>query len=785
MSDVRTAVDVMLVRCEAAWTPVVERQVAEAGDDPSGWLPAGAALLRASWSEGGRACAVAAAALMEYALDVGPRHHPRRPRWVLHLWLAERTLALRHGDHRLSDDVHHHLAAQTQGRAPDDPVRVAATYPEEPLPRHFEPPRPSERHAAALADGLPVNDLARPSLLIRLARAALFRHESGDLASLDDAEQRAYAAFDAVGPDHVEADIVSRTAVHAALTRYRAQPLDERTVEVALRAGRMSLRAVEHARLHGTHQPDSDRASAHLYFSLALNVSLFRTLDEETVEEAIAQLEAYRAFAPPDDGGVYAANMAAMLTARAFLTWSRADVERSDELWARLQNDLPPNHPLLPHIVQKRAACAELARLMRRLPFNGTGLMRKMRPLLDPLLRGVQVPPILMYAPPERPGLRSPGPGPEDFAAYTGSPRPAPPSPLGPPAATAVAVWPPGPPADAGPARAATAEDVSELPAEAAEVYRALLGAGAVDPRRLALAEAQLRELLAEPGLADGPRGWTASVLVQMVAARFTFSDDPGDLAAAVRCGDEQLALLPVTSARYLELLVAVESRRQSYGMLHRDETTVARAYDALRWAFERVPEGSVTWLGCAMPYAQALACVSAMRGDPAGTQEAVRLAEVMARRLEELPGQPGYGPELAALREQLRPALATIAELARAAHNDVIGDHYGAEYNPVWDPKTELALPPVARFENARTALGNALERHDWAGAADAAEVALEVLPVLASQALSREDRQAVLRSALLGRRYPVAERVTVVVSRHGAIEVCTPGGVTLRREL
>ncbi|MET7681000.1 TIM-barrel domain-containing protein [Streptomyces sp. NPDC005423] len=29
------------------------------------------------------------------------------------------------------------------------------------------------------------------------------------------------------------------------------------------------------------------------------------------------------------------------------------------------------------------------------------------------------------------------------------------------------------------------------------------------------------------------------------------------------------------------------------------------------------------------------------------------------------------------------------------------------------------------------------------------------------------------------------VAERVTVVVSRHGALEVCTPGGVTLRREL
>ncbi|MGW0579404.1 TIM-barrel domain-containing protein, partial [Streptomyces sp. NPDC002920] len=45
--------------------------------------------------------------------------------------------------------------------------------------------------------------------------------------------------------------------------------------------------------------------------------------------------------------------------------------------------------------------------------------------------------------------------------------------------------------------------------------------------------------------------------------------------------------------------------------------------------------------------------------------------------------------------------------------------------------------------------------------------------------------DPRAVLEPHKDGGWRVVAERVTVVVSRHGAIEVCTPGGVTLRREL
>ncbi|KUN76796.1 glycoside hydrolase family 31 protein [Streptomyces griseoruber] len=45
--------------------------------------------------------------------------------------------------------------------------------------------------------------------------------------------------------------------------------------------------------------------------------------------------------------------------------------------------------------------------------------------------------------------------------------------------------------------------------------------------------------------------------------------------------------------------------------------------------------------------------------------------------------------------------------------------------------------------------------------------------------------DPRAVLEPDKDGGWRVVAERVTVVVSRHGAVEVCTPGGVTLRRDL
>lgn len=743
------------MRCEAAWTPAVERHVVGAGEDPEGWLPSAAGLLRASWSEGGRDCAVAAVAILEYALDVGERRDPRRPRWVLHLWLAERTLALRFQDHRLSDDVHHYLAAQTQGRSADDPVAVAATYPEEPSPRHFEPPRPSHPHAVRLAEGLPADDLVRPCLLARLAQSAFFRLESGDMSALEDAGRWADAAFAGITTDHLEAGLVSCTAVHAALARFRDRPSDARGVQLALSAGRSALKAVEHSRRHGTRPVDGEAASAHLMFSLALTASLPLNLDEEIVDEAIAQLEAFRACAPPDDNGTYAGNMPALLGARAVLTGSHADLRRADELWATLQRDLPPDHPLMSHLADKRAACAKMEQMLKRLPFNGARLFKLVGPMLGPLLSGVQLPPIRMYVPPGRPGVRSPGPGPEDFAPFMGGPRPA--SADAGPGRTGAAtvVWPPGPPLDAGPAEPASVADLDGLPPDAAAVRSALLGTGVSDPRRLALAVDQLKTVLAGP-LPDGRRGFVAGVLVQLLAAQFTFSEDSEDLERVVRCGDEQLALLPPTSPRYIELLCAVEMHRHAHGTLHQDEATIARACDALAWAVGRLPEMSASWLGCVIPYAHALAGLSWLRRDVVGTQEAVRLIELAERGLEALPGRPEYAPELAELREQLRPALATVADLVRRAHDDVTWYRHGDEEPVSWTPVGDRVLPPRARFEMARTALGEAVERRDWALATDAAEAALEALPLVVSQALHRDDRQAVLRTALLGRRYP-----------------------------
>ncbi|MEW1828073.1 CHAT domain-containing protein [Streptomyces sp. NPDC088196] len=754
MSEIRTAVDRLLERCGAVWTPDVERHAAGAGDDPDSWLPAAVRLMRASWGEGGRDCAVAAVAVLEYALDVGERRDPRRPRWVLHLWLAERTLSQRFEDFRLSNEVHHHLAAQTQGRPAADPVAVAATYPEEPPPSHFEPPRPSHPHAVRLAEGLPADDLVRPCLLARLAQSAFFRIESGDTAALKDAVRWAEAASDGITVDHLEAGLVSATLVHASLSRLRDKPSDTRPVEVALRAGRSALRAVEHARRHGTATVDAEAAAAHLMLSLALSMSVPFHPEEEVIDEAIAQLEAFRASGPPDDNGIYAGNMPALLSARAFLTKSPDDLRRADELWAALQRDLPPDHPLLPHIADKRTACAELGKMLKWLPVNGTQLLKFMGPMLGRLLTGVQLPPIRMSAPPGRPGVRSPGPGPADFAQFTGGPRPAS-ADTGPgrPRATDL-VWPPGPPADAGPAEPAAETDLDGLPPDVAAVRAALLGTGVSDPRRLALAIEQLTTVLAGR-LPDGRRGFYASTLVQFLAAQFTFSERHEDLERVVRCGDEQLAKLSPTSPRYIELLSSVEMHRHAYGMVCQDEATVARATEALGWAVGRLPEMSAAWLGCVILYADALSGVSWMRRDVAGAQEAVRLVELAARALEELPGRPEYSPELAALCEQLRPALATVTELVRTAFDDVTGYRYGDPEPSSWDPATEGALPPRARFENARTALGAAVNSRNWARATDAAEAALEALPMVVSQALSRDDRQAVLRAALLGRRY------------------------------
>ncbi|MER6329804.1 glycoside hydrolase family 31 protein [Streptomyces sp. NPDC001034] len=64
------------------------------------------------------------------------------------------------------------------------------------------------------------------------------------------------------------------------------------------------------------------------------------------------------------------------------------------------------------------------------------------------------------------------------------------------------------------------------------------------------------------------------------------------------------------------------------------------------------------------------------------------------------------------------------------------------------------------------------------WDGAAPEPSYAL-------ARGCPEPDPRAVLEPDKDGGWRVVAERVTVVVSRHGAVEVCTPGGVVLRREL
>ena len=768
VTDLRAVVDRMLLRCEASWSPGTERWVSAAGGDPGTWLPTVTGLLRASWNEEGRAAAVAAAALVEFALDTGPRDHRDRPGWVLHLWLAERTLSFRFGDHRLSRDVHHHLGAQTQGRSPDDLVAVAARYVELPLPRHFQQVQPIEQAAAQLAAALPPGDPGRSSVLVRLAQSACCRYESGDGSALAEAWRWGRAAYSAVTPDHLEADLVGRTAVHTALAWLRANSNDRAAAEFAVTAARAALHAVEHARIHGTDDSPHERASVHLLAATAFMAMLPFTFDPATVDEALAHLEAFRADGPPDDHGLYAANTASLLAARAVLSGSRKDLARSDALWGVLQNDLPAGDPLLPHVVQKRAACAEMARLMRLFPF-GAGLLRTLRPLIGPMVTLPSLPPIRLNAPMRRPGYHSPGAGPDEVASFLrdgtrpsapvdADPRPARPRPAepGPVPATAYAaslpptsVGPPDPPADA---------DLAGLPPIADAVFRGLTGADptAPDPRRLVLAERELRARLAEPGLDDGRRGWTATVLVFVLAARCASDEDLRHLAAAVEVGDDVLAQLPPTSSRYLDLLCAVEQHRHGYGFLLKDDAAVSRSCEALGWAMRRIPQDSPRWLGCAVPYAAALSEAAILHRDPDRSAQARRILEDVARRLEILPeGITPWGT-VAEYRERFRPALARITDLVELADAELRGDRYGVEQADVrWDPEAERVLPSAARFENARTAMGREMERQAWGRAADAAQTALEVLPLLTSRALHRDDRQAVLSSAMLGRRY------------------------------
>ncbi|MFE7853864.1 CHAT domain-containing protein [Streptomyces sp. NPDC057403] len=762
--------DRTLERCASTCSPEMERLIAGTGTSPAQWLPTAAGLLHLSWS-GSRDAAVAAAAVMEYALDVGHHDHPARPSWVLHLWLAERTLSEHHGDYRLCAEVQHHLAAQSQGRSVDDPVSVAALYLNRPLPRHGLMVDPMEPRAARLAATLPKDDLAQCSVLVRLAQAAAMRHESGDPEALPLLRRWAWAAHESVTADHLEADLVGRTAVYAALTWFRAHGRDHAAAEFAVEAARSTLAALERDERLGFGSNPLDAAAVHQMLAFALMANLGRTMDAATVDEAMYHLDRFRELGPPDDYGVYAANMASLVMARAALGGSKEDWARADAMWERLERELSAGHPLLPHIAQKRAAYVEIRKLLRLMPFNSLGMLKRLRPHMGLLAPSVDLPPIRVTAPMPSPGYRSPGARPDDdFVAPRGdmpaggtksrragpeahartSYRYAPVTPDG------GFRWPPGPPATAGRPAPQSPTDLAGLPAEAEAVFQGLAGLRdvALDPRRLDLAERQLRVHLADPALSHGQRGWAALVRMMMLVAQYTFTEDTDDLIEAVRKGDEMLASLPPSSSRYVDLLREVEDKRSTVGFLHRDTATVVRARDALKWALDRVPEDPLPWLGCAVFYAQAATQAAVLQRDVEQVRQARLLMERVGVLFEELSAdvEPST-PHL----ERIRPVLAQISELVKLADAELRGDRYTVEETDVtWGRDDERTLPPVARFESARTALGGAIERHDWAKATDAATVALEMLPLLVSPALSRDDRQAVARRALLGRRYP-----------------------------
>ncbi|MEI5098338.1 hypothetical protein RB200_06305 [Streptomyces sp. PmtG] len=417
---------------------------------------------------------------------------------------------------------------------------------------------------------------------------------------------------------------------------------------------------------------------------------------------------------------------------------------------------------MLRHIAHKRASAAKLVRLMRAFPFNAAHMIGDLKPLLGGVL--TELPPLQLDSPLAPPGYTSPGagapPGTAGHAAvqdFHGAAAPV---------ADAEPLWPPGP--DAAPAqdphpvaepRASAAPPLAELPPDAAAAWRGITAADGtpLDPRLLALAEKQLRDRLARPGPDEG-RGWIASVLVHLLVAGYTLRNDPTDLEKAVRTGDELLADLPRSSPHYIDLLTAVESYRHMYGVLCRHSASVERAASALLWARTRLTEGTLPWLGVSIPYAHALSDLSGLLRDPVRSAEAVRVMRDVSRCLDALPEQAApHGAE--PLLDRLRPAFDQVHRTVLGTDAYVRGDSDAFDTAEAeWDPAAERSLPPMARFENARLAVGRAIESRQWDQAADAASAALEMLPLLTSRALARDDRQEALRTALLGRRYLMA---------------------------
>lgn len=730
MSDARAAVDRMLTRFGLSAPPRTDSIVAGAGTTPGSLLRAAAALLRAAWGGERRAAAAAALALIVLALDTAPRDHPLRARLVLHLQLAQRTLAM-YGDFRVSAEVRHQLAAQTQHRSPDDLVSVAARYPGGPAQRPFAPADAIEARVDALLATLPPDDLSRPGLLAGLVHAALIRYECGATGELPALWPRARTALEGVSPEHVDAPDAGRVAVLAGVAWVRAHPQDRDAVDVAVRGGRLALAATWGQTASGGVRDRHEVRTVHFALAVALMCTLPWAPEREIVDEAMEHLEAYRAEGLPDDNAAYEINMASLLAARAVVAWDAADADEAGRMLGEVLRRLPPGHPLLPHIADKAAHVGRLHSAIRRFPRTLGSMAAKFLPMMmrvAPALPPMQVRTVL---PP--PGARTDGP--------QAGPRPAPPE-------------PPEPRHEPGPEPPAAQDPpiAVAVPPELAPLVQALTkgpGAGtAFDPAFVADAERKLRALVDDAAPGSPERAQAAGVLMAVIAMRYTQDQDAAVIDEAAALGDRLLAELPYGSRGHTDLVLAAAPWQHMRALIAMDAAALRVCCEDLRAALDRLPEDSPPRLAGEIEYANALTNLAGLTQNPVQAAEARRLIARAARRVRETPGLADLlGGMVSSYGHWADFTDATVrgdAEEARAAEVALAG---------VFDGEV-----PAVRFESARIAMGDALERHAWGDAADAAERALEALPLMTSRALGRDDRRTLLDRALLGGRYPVA---------------------------
>ncbi|WP_431966994.1 hypothetical protein [Actinacidiphila sp. bgisy160] len=734
MTDARAAVDRMLTRFGLAEPPATARLVDGAGTTPGSLLEAAGNLLRESWQgEDGRAPAAAALALMVLGLDTAPRGHPLRARLVLHLQLADRTLARMHGDFRTAPEVRHHLGAQTQHRSPDDLVAVAAVYPSGPAQQPFRPADPVEGRVAELLATLPPDDLSRPGLLARLAHSALIRYECGATDELPALWARAREAFAAVTPGHVDAPDAGRAAVLAGIAWIRARPQDREAVDVAVRGGRLAVAAAS-GRAMGGLRDRHEMRSVHFALAAALMCTLPWAPARATIDEAMGHLEAYRAEGLPDDNGAYEVNMASLLAARAVVAWEAADAAEAERMLRALLERLPPGHPLLPHIAGKAAAVGELRSRMRLLPRSLGSVVTRFLPMMvrfAPALPPVQLRTAL---PPD--GFRA-DPGPVPRPEPSSEPRPE-----------------PGPGAGNGEGDDLYARFTAAFPVppDLRPLVDALAkGPGTpqgMDPAFVADAERRLREALGrtEPGSTERAR--TAGLLMAVIAMRYMTDQDAAVIEEAAALGDRVLAELPHGSAEHARLVLASAPWQHTRAVLAMDVGALRTCCRELRAALDLLPGDAPERAAGEVEYASALTNLAGLTQDPVLAAEARRRIADASRRVERAPG----------LTDLLGGMVTSYGHWADYTDATVRGDQEAAraaEAALAAEPADEM---PALRFEVARIAMTDALERRDWAAAADAAARALETLPSMASRALARGDRRALVDGALLGRRYPMA---------------------------